>query len=513
MELKVDVKEHGNPLSLGTSIILLSLVLIVLLQWGDTPASQNRLPLINAKRRFEIVDLLAKKRFITNAQELLKAGLEKASVFNIVTENGVMMVLDPKYADEIRNSKTLSLRKTLIEDMHVNVPGFEQQMQALENDEIFQTTLKTKLTRNLEELNEILSQEVTVALQEHWTDNLEWHEIPLSRSMLKIIAQLSSRVFLGDKICHNPKWLRVSVDYSIDLFQATFELRIYPRFLRPLASRFQPSCRRLRADIREARSIIEPVIEERRKAKAIAKQEGRDPERHEDTIEWLEEVANGRQYNPVSAQLLLSSAAVHTSSDMLTQVLYDLDGRQELIEALRDEIRSVFKNGWERSSLAKLRLMDSVLKESQRLKPISSVSMRRMAEAPVTLSDGTIIPKDCKIIVPCLRQWDEKYYPDPETFIPDRFLKLRNEPGYEHTAAFANSSPNHLGFGLGRHACPGRFFAANEIKLALCHILMKYEFRVVGKKPEKVVFGTMLAADPNGVIAVRRRKGEEQIRL
>ncbi|GKZ64894.1 hypothetical protein AnigIFM63309_000436 [Aspergillus niger] len=507
MELKVDVKEHGNPLSLGTSIILLSLVLIVLLQWGDTPASQNRLPLINAKRRFEIVDLLAKKRFITNAQELLKAGLEKvrrsqfgatprvidhikASVFNIVTENGVMMVLDPKYADEIRNSKTLSLRKTLIEDMHVNVPGFEQQMQALENDEIFQTTLKTKLTRNL-----------------------EWHEIPLSRSMLKIIAQLSSRVFLGDKICHNPKWLRVSVDYSIDLFQATFELRIYPRFLRPLASRFQPSCRRLRADIREARSIIEPVIEERRKAKAIAKQEGRDPERHEDTIEWLEEVANGRQYNPVSAQLLLSSAAVHTSSDMLTQVLYDLDGRQELIEALRDEIRSVFKNGWERSSLAKLRLMDSVLKESQRLKPISSVSMRRMAEAPVTLSDGTIIPKDCKIIVPCLRQWDEKYYPDPETFIPDRFLKLRNEPGYEHTAAFANSSPNHLGFGLGRHACPGRFFAANEIKLALCHILMKYEFRVVGKKPEKVVFGTMLAADPNGVIAVRRRKGEEQIRL
>ena len=60
-----------------------------------------------------------------------------------------MMVLDPNYADEIRNSKTLSLRKTLTEDMHVNVPGFEQQMQALEDDEIFQTTLKTKLTRNL----------------------------------------------------------------------------------------------------------------------------------------------------------------------------------------------------------------------------------------------------------------------------------------------------------------------------------------------------------------------------
>lgn len=62
-----------------------------------------------------------------------------------------MMVLDPRYADEIRNIKVLSLRKALIEDTHVNVPGFENQRQGVEDDEIFQTTLKTKLTRNLGE--------------------------------------------------------------------------------------------------------------------------------------------------------------------------------------------------------------------------------------------------------------------------------------------------------------------------------------------------------------------------
>lgn len=77
MELNVDAKEDGNPLGLGTVIFLLSLVLVFLLQWRDTPVSQNGLPLINAKRRFEFIDLLAKKRFITNAQDLLKAGLKK----------------------------------------------------------------------------------------------------------------------------------------------------------------------------------------------------------------------------------------------------------------------------------------------------------------------------------------------------------------------------------------------------------------------------------------------------
>lgn len=77
MELSVNAKEHGNPLGLGTLMCLLSLMLIFLLQWRDTSVSQNGLPLINARRRFEFIDLLAKKRFITNAQDLLKAGLKK----------------------------------------------------------------------------------------------------------------------------------------------------------------------------------------------------------------------------------------------------------------------------------------------------------------------------------------------------------------------------------------------------------------------------------------------------
>lgn len=90
MELNANAKEHGNPLGLGTSIILLSLVFIFLLQWRDTPVSQNGLPLINGKGRFEFVDLFAKKRFITNAQDLLKAGLKKVGHPRFAAINGYL---------------------------------------------------------------------------------------------------------------------------------------------------------------------------------------------------------------------------------------------------------------------------------------------------------------------------------------------------------------------------------------------------------------------------------------
>lgn len=68
-----------------------------------------------------------------------------------------------------------------------------------------------------------------------------------------------------------------------------------------------------------------------------------------------------------------------------------------------------------------------------------------------------------------------------------RFYRLRQdakERGSVEGAAlnqFVSVSQNSLTFGFGRHACPGRFFAANEIKMILANCLLRYEFKnVVG---------------------------------
>lgn len=75
-------------------------------------------------------------------------------------------------------------------------------------------------------------------------------------------------------------------------------------------------------------------------------------------------------YNPTDLQLGLSFAAIHTSTDLLCQTLLHLATRPGTIEALREEMLEVLPaRGWAKSTLAQLKLLDSALKEAQRLKP------------------------------------------------------------------------------------------------------------------------------------------------
>jgi cytochrome P450 len=115
-------------------------------------------------------------------------------------------------------------------------------------------------------------------------------------------------------------------------------------------------------------------------------------------------------------------------------------------------------------------------------------------------------------VVASTRRRDPKYYSDPEKFDGYRFLKMRAEPGKENVAQFVSTSPDHLGFGHGQHACPGRFFASNEIKIIFCHILLKYDWRVIeGQEPKAGVQGWNLYADPRAKLEIRRRQEEINI--
>lgn len=153
---------------------------------------------------------------------------------------------------------------------------------------------------------------------------------------------------------------------------AAHALRLWPKFLRWFASWFLPSCQKLRAEVKETREIITPVIEQRRAKRAALIKAGKPLGKTFDAIEWIEECSKGRPYDPAIAQLILSLAAIHTTSDMITQVIYDICEHPDLIQPMREEIISVIQeDGWKKTALYKLKLMDSVLKESQRLKPTS----------------------------------------------------------------------------------------------------------------------------------------------
>lgn len=97
-----------------------------------------------------------------------------------------------------------------------------------------------------------------------------------------------------------------------------------------------------------------------------------------------------------------------------------------------------------------------------------------------TLSNGQYIPAGARIEAPAYSAYhDSAFYPDSEKFDGFRFSKLREQGGATIHARnqFVTTNEQNLLFGYGRHACPGRFFASNELKMILVHFLQKYEFK------------------------------------
>lgn len=97
-----------------------------------------------------------------------------------------------------------------------------------------------------------------------------------------------------------------------------------------------------------------------------------------------------------------------------------------------------------------------------------------------TLSNGQTIPAGATIEIPSHAIYqDPQNYPDSETFDGFRFYKLRQQGGAINHARnqFVTTNEQNLGFGYGRHACPGRFFAANEIKMIIARLIMDYDFK------------------------------------
>lgn len=373
---------------------------------------------------------------------------------------------------------------------------------------------------------------MTDVIREQWTEDAEWHAINLKTTLLEVIAQLSSRVFLGPELCRNKNWQRITIDYTVNVFMAISAVKRYPKILHRIAQWIVPEARVVRTQMAEARRLIQPVIDQRKKEilakKKSAYEKPTEPTRkHTDAIQWLYELSKGGDYDAALAQLSLSMAAIHTTGDLITQVIYDLCEHPDLIRPLREEAISVLgADGWKRTSLYNLKLMDSVIKESQRIKPagmgtyprfcvffianISIVSMRRLATEDVTLKDGRRIPKDSMVAVSGHWSWDDSIYENPDQFDGYRFYKMSQNPKTEQMSHLVATSPQHLAFGHGKHACPGRFFAANEIKIALVHILLKYDFKLDESSPPPNIFkmGWSMQSDYQAKILVRRRKEE-----
>ncbi|KAI0202489.1 cytochrome P450 [Astrocystis sublimbata] len=546
-----NLNQNQNQLAVSVfllPILLKSLLTLALLYFSNILRKKTlsayylrRLPLVNGRPFFGLGSARESKRvFHTNARGLLREGFAKAkdgAVFRVETDDVQVVVLSPEFANEIRNDARFSFTDLISEECLSHIPPFRNFNPHAGLNDIAKDVLQKRLTPSLGLVTLVISEEATQAFKEHWTDSTNWHALDAQATLVQIIARVSSRVFLGPELCRDPAWLRVTVGYTLTVFRGVMALKAWPSLLQPLVWRFVPEVKRVSAQIEEAVGIIGGVVEGRGRSAAKlrkgsgmrGKGEGEGDQPRLDVMQWATEVANGRRYDPTLLQLGFSMASMHNTTDLVTQVLYDLCAHPEYIAPLRKEIETVLESeGMTKSGLASLKLMDSFMKESQRLKPSELLGMRRVLIEDVTLSNGIFLPRGTQVGIPTtttpLRTQDP--ISDPTSFDGYRFTKMVSDPDpqKEKTRHFVSTSPEYLGFGYGKHACPGRFFASHEVKIILCHVLLHYDFKFAGadadvnkevdvKPPAVLDMGWASIAQPGVKLMVRRRENVDELLL
>jgi cytochrome P450 len=144
------------------------------------------------------------------------------------------------------------------------------------------------------------------------------------------------------------------------------------------------------------------------------------------------------------------------------------------------------------------------------------VGMHRRVMKDYVLSDGTHLPKNSRIMVMNDKLRDGSVYKDPDTFKYDRFARLREHPGQEDQHQLVSTSSDFATFGHGKHACPGRFFAANQLKITIACLLLKYDFHFQPGQAEKarvIPFEMVETIDPSLKVEVRRRSEELDVTM
>lgn len=132
--------------------------------------------------------------------------------------------------------------------------------------------------------------------------------------------------------------------------------------------------------------------------------------------------------------------------------------------------------------------------------------------ADIELRCGINIKAGTRIVVDVMHTLNSTlgYNEKAEQCLPYRYLEKRGSPTQRTQAQLVATGVNHMGFGHGRHACPGRFFAAQEIKIILCHMLLKYDWKLKGHgiSPDLRVNGMTVVRDTTVRLLLKRRKEE-----
>jgi len=374
--------------------------------------------------------------------------------------------------------------------------------------------IRHDLTRKLPSVISEIVEENREAFGDALKEGDDWISVPVFDMAQQVIAQIVNRIFVGLPICRNKAYLNMMVGYTMHVIGSSFMIKLFPKALHPMAGALVHRFRTTPA-LRKAEGFLGPMIQERLDK---IHEEGKDyADKPNDFTSWLLDNAPPEfaTVEDVTSRILaVNFAAIHTSSTTFSHILFNLAKYPHHFQPLREEIEDVInRDGWTKSSLQKLRKLDSFMKETSRMDGIGDLSVPRMAMQDFTFSDGTFIKKGTRVWAGAgAAHYDNEYYPDANEFDGFRFANMREagegaSDGSNLRHHMVTTSTTYLAFGHGRHACPGRFFAVTEMKVMIAYLILNYDVKLKeGVMPKSSVVGSAVVADTKAHILFRKRR-------
>ncbi|KAI0546095.1 ent-kaurene oxidase [Xylaria curta] len=515
----------SNELALG--LVLVVLIAFIFMSREPLPPNSSFFkdqPIVGIRK--EVIPWTrAAIRSITQTRNWVFDGYSRHSRLNSFfalpsIDRGMSLVVPPK---QIR--KVYGLPDTIL-DVHSTANDTIQTKWTIWDDEVsendFQMNLiRNQLTRNLDILTPPIAIELEEGFRREWGLSTEsWKSVDIWKSAMRIIGGAANSAFCGPELCRNMDFIQRVQDHSICLFLGAILINSTPWPFKYLtAPAVGWTCY---FQLQRVSKLCLPLVKERLRNTALLKADSTytwSPPK--DGLQWIidECYATGdpKQLKPervLHRLVFMNDISLHSTSYTAQNVILDLAcADPSVIPILREESARVLKEArgnWTRQAVAKLKLVDSTIRESMRLTPFNSVGLPRT----VIQSHGITVEQDKSVMnIPCGSKvmipveaihYDDSVYPDAKTFKPFRFAdasairnildsfgdasseenKAAQQPQQTKQKSGATIDEAFLGFGFGLHACPGRFFALNEIKIFIATMVLNYDIKPMETRPK-----------------------------
>ncbi|KAF4950098.1 hypothetical protein FGADI_8437 [Fusarium gaditjirri] len=362
---------------------------------------------------------------------------------------------------------------------------------AIRKDFAVYDILRVQLNRHLPRLIPRIAEELASSIDGTFGMDTEWNEVCVYALVRKVIARITVWLVLGGILSTDNELAENLSNFSSSVIPSAIALSLFPRFLQPVTSRLTSVFNHIYMN--RALKILGPHIEKR----IIAIENGLlEDLPQDDVLTWhIHEALRKKERRFEMADVVACRvfatvfAALESTTLTMTYALFNVCASHpstQVWQALEEEALSFFPTNVDQTSLNDLNIADSVIKETLRLNTaIKALSVEVMQEDGLTIEDRMIhLPQGARMSV---SGWgihhDEDMYPNAYDFHPFRFVPLHKDEGIQDAQSLATPSENYIPFGIGKHSCPGRQFAAVVAKVFLAYLSVNYDMEEVHKKP------------------------------